>query len=276
MNKTKKVLVIVFTIMLSISMIQLTNVSAATKVKLNKTKVTVYVGKIVTLKLKNNNKKAKWISSNKKIATVNNKGKVKGKKAGKATITAKVGRKKYKCKITVKAKKKVVNKSNNNNNNTKYIASSVKEKIANACMTYGKYDSNSDGEYYYLDKIEYGSNTTYYTQIQYFSTFDTVRIALLTSTGTLVYYDIQNVDSTTCSVNFYDNEYNYYGNGTLYKLLLDQPSAVVFKTSNMDYSLEVLAEKLTTSTAKLSLLYFDDIMEQYSVGVTYKDLGFDF
>lgn len=32
------------------------------------------------------------------------KGKVKGKKAGKATITAKIGKKKYKCKITVKKK----------------------------------------------------------------------------------------------------------------------------------------------------------------------------
>lgn len=72
-------------------------------------------GKTVTLKLKNNKKKIKWSSSNKKVATVTKKGKVKGKKVGKATITAKVGKKKYKCKINVK--KKVVYKPNNNSNN---------------------------------------------------------------------------------------------------------------------------------------------------------------
>lgn len=47
------------------------------------------IGKTVTLKVKNNKKKVKWISSNKKIATVSKRGKVKGKKAGKVTITAK-------------------------------------------------------------------------------------------------------------------------------------------------------------------------------------------
>lgn len=104
MKQGKKVLAIILTLILSISMIPTINVSAAKKVKLNKTKATIYVGKTVTLKLKNNKKKVKWSSSNKKVATVSSKGKVKGKKVGKATITAKVGKKKYKCKITVKKK----------------------------------------------------------------------------------------------------------------------------------------------------------------------------
>lgn len=114
MNKTKKILAMIFVVVLSISMISTTNVSAAKKVKLNKTKATIYVGKTVTLKLKNNKKKVKWTTSNKKIATVNKKGKVKGKKAGKVTITAKVGKKKYKCKVTVK-KQKVKNEINTKN-----------------------------------------------------------------------------------------------------------------------------------------------------------------
>ena len=105
MKQVKKILAIMLTLVLSISMIPTINVSAAKKVKLNKTKATIYVGKTVTLKLKNNKAKVKWSSSNKKIATVSKKGKVKGKKAGKATITAKVGKKKYKCKITVKKEK---------------------------------------------------------------------------------------------------------------------------------------------------------------------------
>lgn len=111
MNKTKKILAMIFVVVLSISMIPVTNVRAAKKVKLNKTKATIYVGKTVTLKLKNNKKKVKWTTSNKKIATVSKKGKVKGKKAGKVTITAKVGKKKYNCNITVKKTKYKVYKT---------------------------------------------------------------------------------------------------------------------------------------------------------------------
>lgn len=102
MKQIKKMLAIVIAFVLSIAMIPSTNVDAAAKAKLNKKKATIYVGKTVQLKVKNNSKKVKWISSNKKVATVNVKGKVKGKKAGKATITAKVGNKKYKCQVTVK------------------------------------------------------------------------------------------------------------------------------------------------------------------------------
>lgn len=86
-----------------------TTAAAATKkVKLNKTKATLTVGKTMTLKLTQGKKtlKAKFTSSNKKIATVGSKGKVTAKKKGTATITATYKKKKYKCKITVKAKPK--------------------------------------------------------------------------------------------------------------------------------------------------------------------------
>lgn len=45
--------------------------------------------------------KATWKSSNQKVATVSSKGKVTAKKKGTATITAKVGKTTYKCKVTV-------------------------------------------------------------------------------------------------------------------------------------------------------------------------------
>lgn len=45
--------------------------------------------------------KATWKSSNPKVATVSSKGKVIAKKKGTATITAKVGKTTYKCKVTV-------------------------------------------------------------------------------------------------------------------------------------------------------------------------------
>ena len=85
-----------------------------TKVKLNKTKSTMTVGKKQTLKAtvtpkKASNKAVVWKSSNKKVATVTSKGVVKAKKAGTVTITATAkdgSGKKATCKITVKNKVK--------------------------------------------------------------------------------------------------------------------------------------------------------------------------
>ena len=71
--------------------------------KLSATSKTALKGKTFTLKVKNIGKsKVKWTSSNKKVATVSKAGKVTAKKAGTATITAKVGKKKLTCKVTVK------------------------------------------------------------------------------------------------------------------------------------------------------------------------------
>lgn len=76
-----------------------------TKIKLNKKKATLVVGKSLRLKVKGTKKKVKWKSNRKKVATVSSKGVVKAKKKGKANITAKVAKKKLVCKITVKNKK---------------------------------------------------------------------------------------------------------------------------------------------------------------------------
>lgn len=69
--------------------------------KLNKKNVTLLVGKSTVLKVSGIKGKVKWSSSNKKVATVTNKGKVTGVKAGKAIIIAKVNKKKFTCTVTV-------------------------------------------------------------------------------------------------------------------------------------------------------------------------------
>ena len=76
-----------------------------TKIGLNKSKVTLKVGKTFRLKAtvdEGSVDKITYKSSNKKIATVSSTGKIKAKKAGKVTITVKSGNVTKKCKITIK------------------------------------------------------------------------------------------------------------------------------------------------------------------------------
>ncbi len=77
--------------------------AAPKKLKLNHTSCTIKTGKTKTLKVisKKNSSKITWKSSNKKIATVSKKGLIKAKKPGKVTITAKLGKLKATCKVTV-------------------------------------------------------------------------------------------------------------------------------------------------------------------------------
>lgn len=107
MKKFKKVTAIALAVSFATATIApqaiqpLPTIQAATKIKLNKTKATIKVGKTVQLKVKGTKKKVKWTSNNTRIAKVSAKGKVTGKKAGNAKITAKVSGKKLTCKIKV-------------------------------------------------------------------------------------------------------------------------------------------------------------------------------
>lgn len=100
----KKLMAMVMVMLLVVTMAAPATVSAA-PIRLNKSSVTVLVGKTYQLKVKGTKKKAKWSSSNKKVATVNSKGVITGKKAGTVKVTAKIGKKKYTCKVKVKVNK---------------------------------------------------------------------------------------------------------------------------------------------------------------------------
>ncbi len=94
--------------------------------KISRSAITVATGKKTTLKVTGTSKKVTWKSSSKKIATVTSHGVVKGVKKGTATITAKVGSKTLKCKVTVSAKK---------GTNVKKTASAV-SKVTMTSYTY--------------------------------------------------------------------------------------------------------------------------------------------
>lgn len=97
----KKLAKIMLVAILAFAITPLANTQAKAKVKLNKTSISLQKGKTYTLKVKGTKKKPKWSSNKKSIATVSKKGKVTAKKAGNAVITAKIGKKKYTCKVKV-------------------------------------------------------------------------------------------------------------------------------------------------------------------------------
>lgn len=119
----KKLLTRLFIAMLILTFTPTMNTQAKTKIKLNKTKISLQRGKTYTLKVKGTKKKVKWSSNKKTIATVTRKGKVTAKKPGTAVITAKIGKKKYKCKV--KVWKKTTKKPTNTNTEPNPIGTRV-------------------------------------------------------------------------------------------------------------------------------------------------------
>lgn len=103
MKKLCKIIVLCMAVMVGVSFslpAQTIESHAASKIKISKKSVVTNKGKTVRLKVKGTSKKVRWSSSNKKVATVK-KGRVKAKNTGKVTITAKVGKKKLRCKVRV-------------------------------------------------------------------------------------------------------------------------------------------------------------------------------
>ena len=69
MERIRKLMSLLLIIALCCTFIPTVNVQAASKVKINKTKATVYVGKTEALKISGTSKTVKWTTSNKSVAT---------------------------------------------------------------------------------------------------------------------------------------------------------------------------------------------------------------
>lgn len=132
MRKTMVTMMMVFAAML----LMVAPVQAASKTKT--TKVTLKAGQSKTLRVKTASK-VKWSSSNKAIVTVNKKGKIVARRAGKAKITAKYGKKKAVFVVTVK--------------NTPCITSSIRKENETMYRVdrteWGADGSSSTSSYYY-------------------------------------------------------------------------------------------------------------------------------
>ena len=102
--KSRRVSFILVIALLLLMILPVYKVDAAS---LSKTKATIKVGSSITIKVKGKNKKVSWSKSNGNIKiTKQNKKQatVRGIKKGKSILKAKIGKKVYKCTITVKSK----------------------------------------------------------------------------------------------------------------------------------------------------------------------------
>ena len=94
-----------FVMAMAICMIPVGTANAAKVPKISRKSVNICIGDSAKLKIKNTKKSAKWKSGNKKVVSVSKKGKVTAKKSGSTKVIARIGKKKYKCKVTVKKQK---------------------------------------------------------------------------------------------------------------------------------------------------------------------------
>lgn len=135
MKKTRKKgirsLAILLVLVLTLGFSPVTNVEAKAAPRLNYKKVTLVQGKKKRLKVRNlsRRRKVKWYSTKKSVATVNKKGIVKAKKKGKAYIVAKVGKKKYRCRVIVKKKVSKKKKKTKKSNKKVKINKSTKRQL---------------------------------------------------------------------------------------------------------------------------------------------------
>lgn len=135
MTRTRK-MVTMMMVVFAAMLLMVAPVQAASKTKT--TKVTLKAGQSKTLRVKTAGK-VKWSSSNKAIVTVNKKGKIVARHAGKAKITAKYGKKKAVFVVTVK--------------NTPCITSSIRKENETMYRVdrteWGADGSSSTSSYYY-------------------------------------------------------------------------------------------------------------------------------
>lgn len=292
MKTWKKNLAILFIVSMLVSALP-TNVQAASKseIKLSKKSLTLYVGKTATLKLKGTKKTPKWSSSKKSVATVTKKGKIKAKKKGTTVITAKLGKKKYKCKVTVKKdtrgnstpqKQDSSVPSNNNTNNvtvTPSVASNY-QKLASYLMKNGLYDSDT-GDYFiggiadesisdWYAMINYTGDGSYEFIIMYSSDSVTNIITLVITPPEYAKGAVVNIYVSSSS----DTTYYAQGMVTLSSLTIDNKSITYTDTNAPTTALRDSLYSLGESALGIGLYSWNNILKNTNLGMSLKDLGF--
>ena len=257
----KKILACLLAVTLVFTSVNFGEVEAAKKYKLNKTKTFVRIGSPVKLKVKNaKKKKIKWKSSNKKIATVSKKGVVKGKKYGKCNVTAKIGKKKLKCRVIVTHKV------------AKVITAKTISKIAKKLKSKGKYNS-TDKCYEYVKRIKQKDNV-YISKLIYYPKTNHVEV-FYPASGANCGAEFHVGDKQFC--NFYGStdDQDIYVKGKFNKpRFADQDGAVTITDTNVPESSWGVLKTNAFGFIEAITYMFDMIAKDLKTDVYSEDLGF--
>lgn len=258
----KKILACLLALTLVFTSVNLYKVQASKKMKLNKTKVLVRIGSPVKLKVKNaKKKKIKWKTSNKKIATVSKKGVVKGKDDGNCTITAKVGKKKLKCKIAVACKvaKKTTAKT------MSIVAKKVKAK--------GTYNS-SEGFYRYKEKFDlYGQ--AYIISLKYFPKTNHLEVETMLNDETLK-ITFRVGDKRKCVFEYNESSYGYHAKGIWdTNRVKDDYESTSFTDTNVPSEYHDYAKRTLYPYLNNSIYCFDRMMKSLKTKTYSEAFGFN-
>ena len=225
MKKCRKLLSMMLIATIMVTLMQTNLSSAKAKVKINKSKITLTVGKKAQLKVTGTKQKVTWSSSNENVAVVSSKGKVVALKKGTAKITAKVQKKKYYCKVTVVQKEttKPTIAPTDEPTAEPTIAPTVKPTatptvapsntpldtyvtLAAYIKNNGEYDVNSDGvTNYSIYETERGNNASYLNQLAYYPNDDYLEFTTYmgtTSGDTLLKLEINRASIATGDMTF--------------------------------------------------------------------------
>lgn len=109
---TRFILLVAMATMLALCATLLMAAGTAQAASISKKSLSMTVKQSYTLSVKDTKKTPTWTSSKKSVVTVSKKGVVTAKKAGTATVTGKIGSKKYTCAVTVLSKSAAQKKAN--------------------------------------------------------------------------------------------------------------------------------------------------------------------
>ncbi|MCH5252799.1 MAG: Ig-like domain-containing protein [Lachnospiraceae bacterium] len=289
MKTLKKRLAILLMISMVVSVLS-TNVQVEgkSKIKLSKKKLTLYVGRTKTLKLKGTKKTPKWSSSKKSVATVSKKGKIKAKKKGTTVITAKLKKKNYKCKVTVKKHTAPKPQTSPEPSQTKKpttpptqkatVADNYK-KLADYIVKNGTYDS--ENEEYYIADLATGTDKSLFAEIQYNldGTFDFTVMYSTDAADDLVMLTITPPEFTkgaVANIFVYSEDDLLYANGevTLSSLTKTNQSITYTSTNVEDEETKDKLCELGEIVLGLGLQGWSAILKGTNLGLSLKDLGF--
>lgn len=296
MKKCRKLLSMMLIATIMVTLMQTNLSSAKAKVKINKSKITLTVGKKAQLKVTGTKQKVTWSSSNENVAVVSSKGKVVALKKGTAKITAKVQKKKYYCKVTVVQKETTKPTITPTDEPTAEptIAPTVKPTatptvapsntpldtyvtLAAYIKNNGEYDVNSDGVINYsIYETERGNNASYLNQLAYYPNDDYLEFTTYmgtTSGDTLLKLEINRASIATGDMTFIvttDNNKTVvdYGEASVYVNKISKNSTInfgcIYKSEN----------ELANSLLQYGLICWDSMIKDYGIKNGLQALGF--